>query len=53
MEHAKARAYGKDYAKVSEAVQLSIQEALTGAVDPKEAAKKAEQTLSGLLTAEK
>ncbi|MCI6411163.1 sugar ABC transporter substrate-binding protein, partial [Schaalia hyovaginalis] len=42
---AHARAYGKQYAKVSEAVQLSMQEALTGASTPEEAAKKAAGTI--------
>lgn len=50
---AHARAYGKQYAKVSEAVQLSMQEALTGALTPKEAAKKAADTLRPLLESDK
>lgn len=50
---AHARAYGKQYAKVSEAVQLSMQEALTGASTPEEAAKKAAGTIAALLESDK
>ncbi|WP_026459825.1 sugar ABC transporter substrate-binding protein [Schaalia suimastitidis] len=49
MDVAHARAYGKQYAKVSEAVQVSIQEALTGVATPEEAAKKAAAEISPLL----
>lgn len=41
MADAHARAYGKEYAKVSEAVQISLQEVLTGAKSPEDAAKDA------------
>lgn len=50
---AHARAYGKQYAKVSEAVQLSMQEALTGASTPEEASKKAAGTIAALLESDK
>ncbi|QPK81952.1 sugar ABC transporter substrate-binding protein [Schaalia sp. ZJ405] len=50
---AHARAYGKEYAKVSEAVQNSLQEALTGVSSPEDAAKKAAQAITPLLGAEK
>lgn len=46
---AHARAYGKDYPKISEAIQLSMQEALTGASTPEAAAKKAAETITPLL----
>ena len=46
---AHARAYGKDYPKISEAIQLSMQEALTGASTPEAAAKKAAETINPLL----
>ena len=46
---AHARAYGKDYPKISEAIQLSMQEALTGASTPEAAAKKAADTMNPLL----
>lgn len=46
---ARARSYGKDYAKISEAVQVSIQEALTGTKTPEEAAKTAFDTIQPLL----
>ena len=46
---AHARAYGKDYPKISEAIQLSMQEALTGASTPEAAAKKAADTINPLL----
>ena len=46
---AHARAYGKDYPKISEAIQLSMQEALTGASTPEAAAKKAADTITPLL----
>lgn len=46
---AHARAYGKDYPKISEAIQLSTQEALTGASTPEAAAKKAAETINPLL----
>lgn len=46
---AHARAYGKDYPKISEAIQLSTQEALTGASTPEAAAKKAADTINPLL----
>ncbi|MDO5747889.1 MAG: sugar ABC transporter substrate-binding protein [Actinomycetaceae bacterium] len=49
LEVAHARAYGGEYAKISEAIQLSIQEALTGSQTPDEAAKKAESTIKPLL----
>ena len=46
---AHARAYGKDYPKISEAIQLSMQEALTGTSTPEAAAKKAADTITPLL----
>jgi len=46
---AHARAYGKDYPKISEAIQLSMQEALTGASTPEAAAKKAADSINPLL----
>ena len=46
---AHARAYGKDYPKISEAIQLSMQEALTGASTPEAAAKKAADSITPLL----
>ena len=46
---AHARAYGKGYPKISEAIQLSMQEALTGASTPEAAAKKAADTINPLL----
>lgn len=46
---AHARAYGKQYAKVSEAIQLSVQEALTGVATPQDASKKAAEAISGLM----
>lgn len=50
---AHARAYGKQYAKVSDAVQLSMQEALTGVLTPKDAAAKAADALTPLLESDK
>lgn len=50
---AHARAYGKQYAKVSEAVQLSVQEALTGAASPADAAKKAAAEIGPLLESDR
>ena len=49
LQYAHARAYGKDYPKISEAIQLSMQEALTGAATPEAAAKKASETITPLL----
>ena len=49
LQYAHARAYGKDYPKISEAIQLSMQEALTGASTPEAAAKKAADTITPLL----
>ncbi len=49
MEFTHARSYGENYNKISEAVQLSIQEALTGAKSPTQAAEDAQATISGLL----
>lgn len=49
LEVAKARAYGGKYNEISTAVQLSIQEALTGAKTPEQAAKTAADTLAPLL----
>ena len=49
LQYAHARAYGKDYPKISEAIQLSMQEALTGASTPEAAAKKAAETITPLL----
>ena len=49
LQYAHARAYGKDYPKISEAIQLSMQEALTGASTPEAAAKKAAETINPLL----
>lgn len=49
MQDTHARSYGENYNKISEAVQLSIQEALTGAKSPEKAAKDAETTISELL----
>lgn len=46
---AHARAYGKDYPKISEAIQLSMQEPLTGASTPEAAAKKAADSINPLL----
>ena len=51
LEIAQSRAYGKEYAKISEAVQLSIQEALTGSKTPEQAAKDAFGTIKPLLGA--
>lgn len=52
MEITHARAYGAEYAKISEAIQLSIQEALTGAKTPDAAAKDAFTTIQPLLPTE-
>lgn len=52
MEITHARAYGAQYAKISEAIQLSIQEALTGAKTPDAAAKDAFATIQPLLPTE-
>lgn len=52
MEITHARAYGAQYAKISEAIQLSIQEALTGAKTPDVAAKDAFATIQPLLPTE-
>ena len=49
LQYAHARANGKDYPKISEAIQLSMQEALTGASTPEAAAKKAADTINPLL----
>ena len=49
LQYAHARAYGKDYPKISEAIQLSMQEALTGASTPEAAAKKAADSINPLL----
>lgn len=49
MEDTHARSYGENYNKISEAVQLSIQEALTGAKSPEQAAKDAQVTIDELL----
>ncbi|PID97441.1 MAG: sugar ABC transporter substrate-binding protein, partial [Actinomycetales bacterium] len=49
MADAHARAYGKEYAKISEAVQISLQEALTGAKTPKDAAKDGAGVITPLL----
>lgn len=46
---ARARAYGEDYPKVSEVIQVSLQEALTGAKTPEAAAKDAADALAPLL----
>lgn len=46
---AHARAYGKNYNEISEIVQISIQEALTGAKDPKKAAADAFAKIKPLL----
>ena len=46
---AHARAYCKDYPKISEAIQLSMQEAMTGASTPEAAAKKAADSINPLL----
>ena len=49
LQYAHARANGKDYPKISEAIQLSMQEALTGASTPEAAAKKAADSINPLL----
>lgn len=49
MEITHARSYGKNYPKISELVQLSIQEALTGAKSPDQAAKDAFAKIKPLL----
>lgn len=49
MQYTHARAYGGEYNKISEAIQLSIQEALTGAKSPEDAAKTAADTIKPLL----
>ncbi|PID97898.1 MAG: Tat pathway signal sequence domain protein [Actinobacteria bacterium] len=49
MADAHARAYGKEYAKVSEAVQVSLQEVLTGAKTPEQAATDAATVITPLL----
>lgn len=49
MEDTHSRSYGENYNKISEAVQLSVQEALTGAKPPELAAKDAEDTIKKLL----
>ncbi|OCA95427.1 sugar ABC transporter substrate-binding protein [Actinobaculum suis] len=46
---AHARSYGGEYAKISEAIQLSIQEALNGTKSPQEAAETAEASIKPLL----
>ena len=49
MEDTHSCSYGENYNKISEAVQLSVQEALTGAKPPELAAKDAEDTIKKLL----
>lgn len=49
LEVAKARAYGGKYNEISEAVQISIQEALTGTKAPDKAAKDAAAKIEPLL----
>lgn len=49
MADAHARAYGKEYAKVSEAVQIALQEVLTGAKSPEDAARDAAATMKPYL----
>ncbi|WP_461020994.1 sugar ABC transporter substrate-binding protein, partial [Trueperella pyogenes] len=49
MEYARARAYGGEYNKISEAIQISIQAALTGSSSPEDAAKTAADTIKPLL----
>ncbi|MFY9262828.1 MAG: sugar ABC transporter substrate-binding protein [Actinomycetaceae bacterium] len=49
MQYTHARAYGGEYNKISEAIQISIQSALTGAATPEEAAATAAETITPLL----
>lgn len=49
MKDTHARAYGANYAKISELIQQSVQEALTGAKDPSAAAKSAFEQMKPLL----
>ncbi|AHU90089.1 sugar ABC transporter substrate-binding protein [Trueperella pyogenes] len=49
MEYARARAYGGEYNKISEAIQISIQAALTGSSSPEDAAKTAADAIKPLL----
>lgn len=51
MDVARARAYGANYAQISDLVQLSIQEALTGAKSPAAAASDAFAQIKPLLPA--
>ncbi|HWO96545.1 MAG TPA: sugar ABC transporter substrate-binding protein [Bacillus sp. (in: firmicutes)] len=49
MEVAKARAYGPDYPKMSEAIQEMIQQVLTGEKSPEDAVKEADEKIKPLL----
>lgn len=49
MQVAKARAYGPNYASISEAIQTMLQEALTGAKTPEAAVKSAGSIIDSLL----
>lgn len=49
MAVAKARAYGPEYPKISEAVQEMIQQVLTGYKTPEEAVKEADEKIKPLL----
>ncbi|MFB5679159.1 ABC transporter substrate-binding protein [Paenibacillus terreus] len=49
MQVAKARAYGPNYASISEAIQTMLQEALTGAKTPEAAVKSAGAIIASLL----
>lgn len=49
MKVAKARAYGPNYPKISEAIQIMIQEVITGAKSPEDAVKEAGDKIDAIL----
>ncbi|WP_165754980.1 MULTISPECIES: ABC transporter substrate-binding protein [Geobacillus] len=49
MKVAKARAYGPNYPKISEAIQEMIQQVITGAKTPEDAVKEADNKIESLL----
>ncbi|WP_410770394.1 extracellular solute-binding protein [Fontibacillus sp. BL9] len=49
MEVAKARAYGPEYPKMSEAIQIMIQQVITGSKTPEQAVKEAGDKIEPLL----
>jgi ABC-type sugar transport system, periplasmic component len=49
MKVAKARAYGPNYPKISEAIQIMIQEVITGAKSPEDAVKEAGAKIDAIL----